>query len=580
MPGAVGVNVGGVRAIRPGVYTTVDASSMIPLTDNPMGVVGVIAPSDGGTPGQVYEFRSMSEAVRVLRGGAVLSYLSRIFSPSPDRPGAGLVRFVRIGAPTRAGVAGAGMTFASVDYGRHTCGYSVEITGSTNAWTVTLRKRIDGFSRTIKVGPGIQVKSTATTPKIVFDHAALQMKMYENAAVVATMDYPTDSVMLAQAIAFINGRSGWTAQIAPGADPSMPVRFMDNPILGSAPSILTTFTDLPANQGALEWILKAGTYGVTCALTSGSTYAALSAVSETYMTNGTGTANDVFVTSDWNAALTTMSTVDVQFLFLATTDANAANAGYLHCVDMRTVNKKRYRIFFTGGGLNQTAAAAAAAAPAFDGPCVYVWNGTTTPNPLTGVPENLGGLGSAAQVCGLAAGSYASEPVTGKSLVSSNLETPAPTDSDVETMLIAGVCPITLDPVTGRTRVEQAVTTWQGGTNVAFRKLLGLRIQDEIQRGFQRVLSDFVGYPLDIVTGNAIRARIAKFLDNSVRTAQNSGGFLTPGIVNGQARPAWENLSVSGDGMESWDIQVECHPVGETTYIRVAVKLTPAQIQL
>ena len=69
-------------------------------------------------------------------------------------------------------------------------------------------------------------------------------------------------------------------------------------------------------------------------------------------------------------------------------------------------------------------------------------------------------------------------------------------------------------------------------------------------------------------------------MDGSVRSAQNLGGFLTPGFVNGQEVPAWENLQVTGDGMESWNITVTVHPVGETDYITVAVKLTPIQISL
>lgn len=582
MPGQIGVNAGGANIVRPSVTVSIDATAMEPNRPNSMGVVGVLGTADGGAPGTVYEFRSFSEAQAVLRGGAVLSYLQRIFRPSPDAtvPGAGLVRFVRIGAPTQAtGTPLAGMTFTSVDYGRHTNGISVQIAvGSSNAWDVTVRKRLDGVSRIFSVGNGLSVTSSATTPKVVFDHAAKQVKMYENALVVATLDYPTDSVTLSNVSAFIQARAGWTCLVT--GDPSMPVRYMDNPILAAAPAITAVATALPASQGALIWLLSKSGFLVTADVVATGTYATLSVVAETYLSGATGTSADTMVGSDWTAGLTKLSAVDVQFVFLATTDTTAQALAYQHVLDMRTVLKKRYRILFLGGPVAQTSAQAIAAAPLYDGPCVYVWNGTVASNPLTGLQEQLGGHGSAAQVLGVTAGSYASDPATGKSLLSLGLEVPNPTDTEITNLLIAGVTPITLDVVTGRSKVEQAITTWQGGANVAYRKLLGLRIQDEISRGFQRVLAGFIGDPLDLVTGNLIKLSTAKFLDGSIRTAQNPGGFLTPGFQYGAELPAWENLAIVGDGMELWDISVTVHPVGETDYIRVAVKLAPVQIAL
>lgn len=582
MPGQIGINAGGAAIVRPGVYTTIDASAMEPNRPNSMGTVGVLGTADGGVPNAVYEFRSFSEAAVVLRGGTVLSYLQRIFRPSPDStvPGAGLVRFVRIGAPTQAtGTPLAGMTFTSIDYGRHTNGISVQVAvGASAPWDITIRKRLDGVSRVFSVGAGLSVTSTATLPKVVFDHVAKQVKVYENSIVVATLDYPTDNVTLSNVAAFIQARAGWTALVT--GDPSMPARYMDNPLLATAPAVLATATLLPASQGSLIWLLSKAGFLVTADVVTAGTYAPLSVVAETYLSGATGTSADVVISSDWTLGLTKLASVDLQFLFLATTDPTAQALAYAHVLDMRTVVKKRYRILFLGGPVAQTSAQAIAAAPTYDGPCVYVWNGTVGANPLTGLQEQLGGHGSAAQVCGVAAGSYASNPATGEALLSLGLEVPTPTDSEISALLIAGVTPITLDVVTGRSKIEQAITTWQGGGNVAYRKLLGLRIQDEIARGFQRILGGFIGYPLDLVTGNLIKLVCAKFLDGSVRTSQNQGGFLTPGFQNGAELPAWENLAVVGDGMELWDIAVTVHPVGETDYIRVAVKLAPVQIAL
>ena len=709
MPGQVGINVEGAYVIRPGVYPTIDASEMVPTRPGPGGNVGSVSPADGGIPGKVYAFRSFSAALAVLRGGSALSYLSRIFRPSGSAPGASLVYWSRIGSPTQATGALAGIDFTSVDYGRHTNGISLEIvsvggaaavaatntltsdatapadgdivtigaktytlktaltptegevliggsaaaaltnlksainhtgvpdtdykcaaahptvsagtitattlvvtaltagtagnslastetsahlswgaatlTGGTaeviETWKVTIRKRLDRVTKIINVGNALEAKSTATVPKVVFDHAAKQVKQYENGTIVATLDYPDDSVTILNVAAFLSARAGWQARVKSGADPSMPARFMDNPILGSADTISATdWIALQASQGQLLWKLANGLSLVTGVETDTGNFTVLSAVAETYLSGATGTANDVFSSDDWSDALALLETQNIQHLFVPSYSEAVQALAYNHCVDLAAATRARWRIFYTGGAAGQTSDAAALAAPAFDGPTVYPWNGTEDSNPITGLREQLGGLGTAAQICGLAAGGYASEPLTNKGLRASALEVANPSDEVVDAMLLAGVTPIAPNPATGAATIVQAITTYQGGPNVMFRKLQGLRIQHTILYGWQRILNDFVGEPLDLETAEKIKARAAAFLDDSIRGPQNPGGFLTRGFADGQELPAWEDLTVEGDGIDAWNIQVNAHPVGEGDYILVRTKLTPQRISL
>ena len=133
MPGPVGVQVFGGYAYRPGVFSSIDASALVPNRPGPGGTVGFVGMADGGVPGVVYNFRRYSDAVAVIRGGPALSHLARIFAPGPNpdqMPGASLVRFVRIGAPTQSVLVAAGLAFTARDYGRHTQGISVAIAGN------------------------------------------------------------------------------------------------------------------------------------------------------------------------------------------------------------------------------------------------------------------------------------------------------------------------------------------------------------------------------------------------------------------------------------------------------------------
>jgi len=597
MPGNIGININGSQIVRPSVVTQINTNAMVPASGVLSDVPGVIGYADGGVPNFPYVFSSFAAAAAVLRGGNILSYLSRIFNPSPNVTGPGSVVVVRAGASgvTQATAAVAGMTLTTEDYGLNTNGVSVQIASDTSwlvggytvpAWDVTVRRRSDGVSRTYVCGPAVVATSSATLPQIKFDHVNKICSMIENAVTVATLAYPNDSINVSALAAWISLRSTWTAIVSPGADPSLPLRFMDNPV--TPQSITATSISIPANQGMAIYEINQLDNECTAVLTTpANPYTVLSVVAETYFSGGTGNSTAAYSGADYTAALAIMDTQNVQALFMCDgpgwTTANFASfqaQAYADVLACRTLTRKKYRILFTGGPAAQTVAAAAGIPATMAGPVVYAWNGVYGMNPITNVSENLGGLGTAALLCGISCGSTPGQPITNKALVSYGVEFANPQDSDITTLLTAGVSPVILDPATGQTLVVQGLTTWQGGTNVSFRILQGLRVQDALCRLFNSVLAKFLGYPLDLMTGNLIVAEASKNLDSVVVSPQNTGGYLTPGSVGGTQIPAWSNLSVTTDGLQSWTISVQAHPVCETDYIQVVVNLTPVSINL
>lgn len=98
----IGVLVNGQRIIIPGVIPQVDATAMTPVVTNLGRIPLVIGVSDGGDPSKVYAFTSFEDAKAVLRGGNSLSYIARIFNPSPDQPGASRVLFIRASSTAAA----------------------------------------------------------------------------------------------------------------------------------------------------------------------------------------------------------------------------------------------------------------------------------------------------------------------------------------------------------------------------------------------------------------------------------------------------------------------------------------------
>lgn len=578
MPGPTGIFVNGANAVIPGVIPYNDTRAMAAAAPGLGGSILVLGTADGGDPSVTYEFTSSEDARKVLRGGDALAHIYRMFRPSGEHPGAWLVRFLRVGAPAAATFTGAGVVFTARDKGRHTNGISVKIAagGVANTWDVTVKKAADGYSRVYTVGLGLSLTSTATTPKIVFDHVNREAKMYENSvAVGTTFLYPNDGVTLAHLAAWVNGRSGWTAAVS--GDPSMPVSCMDNPLLASAPTIAASATNLPANQGALAWMLNAREPYLSATLSTPATLGVLTAVAETSLSGGTGTALDVVAAQDWTNALTKAEAVDAQYLFLATTDNAAQALANQHCIEMMKVTRKRWRIFITGGPAGETESAARTRAAALDGPTTYCWNGTAITDPASGLQRQLGGLGAAAQACGLCSGLPDNEPLSNKSILSEGLENPTVSDSVLTGLLNAGVTPIVADPIRGGVRILQALTTYQSGTNPVWRKLHGLRCQFHLLRGEERVCADVPGTAMDLGSAVSLKYKLSAFYDSEIKSAKNPYGVLTISTEDGRA---WRDLRIVGDGGEAWFVDVDACLVGEANYVVIANHLRRPQLSL
>jgi hypothetical protein len=357
-------------------------------------------------------------------------------------------------------------------------------------------------------------------------------------------------------------------------------------------------TDLfwPGEEAALHYIINSKcplVYSESPLTTPGPIVASAAA----FLTGGTGRGTDVLEATGLARALAIAETTTAHLVFLQSTSEALQQLTLAHCQEMNTVEKRRYRIFIAGinfsdsspqdGGsatdaatLDAAIAAAIDRAHALDGPSVLCFDGTVAQNPTTGRPEQLGGLGLAAQVIGLASGSTVATPLTNKPVVAQALEFPALTQSQEEALLDGGVLFPRYDEEEGRTKIVQAITCFQT-TNPMFRNLQGLRIQHQIERMWIRVLSGYIGAPLDLDTGERIKADCAVALDDSKLSGSNPYGFLTEGKKDGRLIPAWDSLSVIGDStVGSWEISVNAHPVGETDFIVVRTKLTPAPIEL
>jgi hypothetical protein len=321
-------------------------------------------------------------------------------------------------------------------------------------------------------------------------------------------------------------------------------------------------------------------------------------VTSANITGGAGSRWDDISTDTigLDQALAMAESTECAYIWAQSCAENVQNLLKLHAESMSDVLKSKYRIYLTGlnyvstspiDGAYLAAATVDAAvlgatdrAPELNGPVVLAFNGSVYPNPLTGVPEQLGGLGLSAQLLGMAAGMPPGMPLTNKPITAQALEFPVLSDTQTDNLLLAGLTFPAFDPTDGAIKDVQALTCYQT-SDPSFRLLHGLRIQHTVSRLWISVLAKYKGQPLDLEVGERIKADCANALDNSILNGSNPNGFLTEGKKNGVTLPAWDSLSVSGDTSTSlWTIDVNVHPVGETDYILVRTKFLPTVIEL
>jgi len=491
------------------------------------------------------------------------------------------------------------LTIQSRDFGAYTNGIRVSLVADAAAdttlplaagdfipWTFNVSLLSDKKSYSYRIRGGLLV-TPPTGGSIIFD-STNQLITLEDDNGVSEATW-TQMPTLRHIAEWINSHSLWTAKvIGSGFWPTSVMN--DQAVTGAGTAIFC-----PAESGLLAYLVNSSDPLVSIALTEAPT--ALIAIPETSLSGGLGRATDEMIADDLTPALSLASTIHAHGVFIQSASEALQQLALNHCVEMSDVQNRKYRIAFLGinftgtsnvDGADATAvdaqeamASAIGRAETLDGPAILAFNGTSAPNPITGVTEQLGGLGLAAQALGAWCGGRIKDPLTNKPMISKSLEFPSLVRGTTEDGLMGGVFFPAYDSSDGRTKIVQAITTLQS-LNPSERNLQGLSIQHEIARLWILVLSNYVGTSLDLETGERIKTDCAKALDSKIVTGHNPDGYLTAGrLADGTALPAWEGLTVVGDSTTGkWTIDVNAHPVGEADFIHVRTKLTPQTLEL
>jgi hypothetical protein len=140
------VVLGSTAVIRPGAYSTIDASQLVPASLGLANVIAVIGDATGGKPNTPLFFRSGDAAKSVLRSGDLLDGIRMAYDPSsdPNVGGADLIVAIRTNPATQAtlnlaGASGTLVTLTSADYGVWNNAIQAKVEAGTTGKKITIQ---------------------------------------------------------------------------------------------------------------------------------------------------------------------------------------------------------------------------------------------------------------------------------------------------------------------------------------------------------------------------------------------------------------------------------------------------------
>lgn len=143
----------GQTVIRPQTRVRIDAAGLNPVVLGSANVIMAFGNCEGGEPNKVLSFASPQDAIAVLRSGALLDAIKRMWAASDELPGASTIKVVRVDPALKSsltledGAAVDLLTITSKDWGAHTTGITVTVAaGSVSGKKITIIKAADNIT--------------------------------------------------------------------------------------------------------------------------------------------------------------------------------------------------------------------------------------------------------------------------------------------------------------------------------------------------------------------------------------------------------------------------------------------------
>lgn len=172
----------GQTVIRPQARVRIDAAGLNPTVLGSANVIMAFGNSAGGEPKKVLSFSSYQDAAEVLRSGALLDAIKKMWNASDELPGASTIKVVRVDPALKStlallsGASASLLSITSKDWGAHTTGITVTVAaGSVSGKKITILKAADGitevFDNLATVAAAVAAINNSVTGSVIVDAA-------------------------------------------------------------------------------------------------------------------------------------------------------------------------------------------------------------------------------------------------------------------------------------------------------------------------------------------------------------------------------------------------------------------------
>lgn len=439
----------GTSHIIPGAYSNFDAiRSATGLASTNNGVV--MGASTGGQPVTLLEFRTLTDAVAVLRSGPLMEAVRLAFNPggglNPQRVFALRVNSALQALSNLQSGANDILELKSRDWGVYTNQIRVTISDGTNFGKKALlefQTRVSEEFDDIR-GQSLMIQTTngntsATLTIINNDSVQTLTTQIDGTGTQITINL-ADYQTIGELVAYLNDQAGYTVTSIPGQENNSPLE-LD---AVDAIDIKTTAIILESSLQAMIDIINSQSRLVRAqAINGAQNRMIVDNVGPVFLAGG---SEGTYTAADWANALSQLEAEDVQFISTPDSSASIHAAIKTHCEFMSRVTQRRERQFLVGAPEKtpslaadiDNAISAAVELNSLNG--MYVFNGGTQRD-VNGRVREYSAAFAACMLMGIKIALPIHQPLTYKDVEFISLDWKL-TQTQVEKLLSNGVAPL------------------------------------------------------------------------------------------------------------------------------------------
>ena len=519
----------------PGVYSR--SNNVTSASGVSSGNLCIMGKSTGGTPLELLEFSSISEAKNTLLSGNLLEGVAYAFNGSndyvPQKVYAMRVNGGVQGTLTLSSGSTESIKLTAWDYGSHTNQLKLKIETGTiensKKFTLVYKSTTKTVDNIIK--KSIQVYGGGTNPTVTIgeDSMILSTTDDDSETVTETLsfeEFPTISELVAK----INDSEYFTATQLDSDDDALSSE-LDTVTSVAISEGLILYSNFVAFVDELENI----EYFDSVEVLTTATRVVPDNTSYVYFSGGSTSS---YTTDDWSNALEALETKDIQIIATPCTTQEIQVLIANHCTSMSSTVNRKERMCWFGGELDEADDDLITKAKVFNNKLVsYVGDSVIASNPITGETENVNGALVACMLAGMESAMAVHIPLTNKVLKVLGFRT-SRNITNLEKLIKNGIVTCNPNPDDNSDYVcIRAVTTYQQDDLISNERSM-TREDLYMNRDLRQAYSSLIGTPNNVGASVFTQTLLAKAEEWA------NAGY----IVRDDSNNAVWNTSVSIDG--------------------------------